>query len=186
MSLKKNVIANYFGSGWVSVMNIVFVPYYIKYLGMESYGLIGFYAMLQACLNLLDFGMTTTLSREMARFTGGEHTNTSIRDLLRSLETLCFSIAGIYLFGIWISSSLVAERWLQANQIPAVTVAQAFAIMGVVTALRFIEGPYKGAIIGLQKQVVYNLANALMATLRGLGAVIVLAWVQPSIQAYFV
>ncbi len=186
MSLKKNVIANYFGSGWTSVMNIVFVPYYIQYLGMEAYGLIGFYAMLQACLTLLDMGMSTTLSREMARFTGGTHTSLSIRDLLRSLEILCFSIAGVYVLGIWLSADWVAQRWLQANQLPAATVAQAFLVMGGVTALRFIEGLYRGAILGLQKQVIFNLATAFMATMRGLGAVAVLAWVQPSIQAYFI
>lgn len=186
MSLKKNVIANYFGSGWTSVMNIIFVPYYIQYLGMEAYGLIGFYAMLQACLNLLDMGMSTTLSREMARFTGGTHTTLSIRDLLRSLEILCFSIAGIYILGIWLSADWIAHSWLKANQLPAATIAQAFLVMGGVTALRFIEGLYRGAILGLQKQVVFNLATAIMATLRGLGAVAVLAWVQPTIQAYFV
>lgn len=186
MSLKKNVIANYFGSGWTSVMNIVFVPYYIQYLGMEAYGLIGFYAMLQACLTLLDMGMSTTLSREMARFTGGNHTSLSIRDLLRSLEILCFSIAGIYVIGIWLGSDWIAGNWLQAKQLPPVTVAQAFIVMGTVTALRFIEGLYRGAIIGLQKQVIFNIATALMATMRGLGAVAVLAWVEPTIQAYFV
>ncbi|MEW6709014.1 MAG: oligosaccharide flippase family protein [Candidatus Riflebacteria bacterium] len=185
MSLKKNVIANYLGSGWVSVMNILFVPYYIHYLGMESYGLIGFYTMLQTCLTLLDMGMSTTLSREMARFSGGDHSPLTIKDLLRSLEILCFSIAGIYLLGIFASADWVALNWLQAKQLSPQVVSRAFQIMGLVTALRFIEGLYRSAIIGMQKQVTLNLANAFMATMRGFGAVIVLAYLQPTIQAYF-
>jgi hypothetical protein len=57
MSLKKNVIANYFGIGWQALMGVAFVPLYIKYLGMEAYGLIGIFAILQAWLVLLDMGM---------------------------------------------------------------------------------------------------------------------------------
>ena len=84
--LKRNLIANFLGQGWTALMGLAFIPLYIKYLGMEAYGLIGLFALLQAWLSLLDMGMTPTLSREMARFTGGSHSAQSIRDLLRSIE----------------------------------------------------------------------------------------------------
>jgi O-antigen/teichoic acid export membrane protein len=54
-------------------MNMAFIPLYIKYLGIEAYGLIGVYAILQAWLGLLDMGMRPALGREMARFTSGAH-----------------------------------------------------------------------------------------------------------------
>lgn len=69
MSLKRNLIANYLGQGWVAIMSLAFIPIYIKYLGIEFYGLIGLFALLQAWLILLDMGMTPTLSREMAMST---------------------------------------------------------------------------------------------------------------------
>lgn len=186
MSLKRNVIANYFGNGWTAIMSLVFIPYYIKYLGMEAFGLIGFYTMLQACLIILDLGMTPTLSREMARFTGGKHTPQSIRDLLRSIEIICLVVGSLYLLVIWLSSDWVATNWLQAEKLSKESISGAFIIMGGVTALRFVEGIYRGAIIGLQKQVIFNLANALMATLRGAGAFLILAYIYPSIEAYFI
>ena len=43
MSLKKNFVANYFGQGWQALMGLAFVPVYIRYLGIESYGLIGIF-----------------------------------------------------------------------------------------------------------------------------------------------
>lgn len=70
--LKRNLIANYLGQGWNALMGLAFVPLYIKYLGMEAYGLIGLFALLQAWLSLLDMGMTPTLNPEMARFSGGQ------------------------------------------------------------------------------------------------------------------
>ena len=35
MSLKANLLANYFGQGWRALMSIVFVPLYVRYLGVE-------------------------------------------------------------------------------------------------------------------------------------------------------
>ena len=71
MHLKKNIIANYLGQGWRALLGLAFIPLYIKYLGVEAYGLIGIFAILQAWLGLLDMGMKPALGREMARFTGG-------------------------------------------------------------------------------------------------------------------
>ncbi len=186
MSLKKNVIANYLGQGWAGLIGLAFVPLYIKYLGIEAYGLIGIFALLQAWLTLLDMGMTPTLNREMARFTAGAHTPQSIRDLLRSLEIVCFGIAALIGLLIWAASGWLASDWLRADKLPLNVVAQAIAIMGGVAALRFVEGIYRGAILGLQRQVFLNVVNASLSTVRAAGAIAVLAWISPTIEAYFV
>lgn len=186
MSLKKNVVANYLGQGWSGLIGLAFVPLYIEYLGIEAYGLIGIFALLQAWLTLLDMGMTPTLNREMARFTAGAHTPQSIRDLLRSLEIVCFGIAALIGVLIWAASGWLAADWLRADKLPLDVVAQAIAIMGGVAALRFVEGIYRGAILGLQRQVFFNVMNASLSTVRAVGAVAVLAWVSPTIETYFV
>lgn len=183
--LKRNLIANYLGQGWTALMGLAFIPLYIQYLGIEAYGLIGLFAVLQAWLSLLDMGMTPTLSREMARFTGGGRSATSIRDLLRSVETIAVGVAVLVALGIWGASGWLASDWLRAENLSVDAVAQAFAIMGVVTALRFMEGLYRSAVVGLQRQVLFNGVNASLATVRGLGAVALLAWVSPTIEAFF-
>jgi O-antigen/teichoic acid export membrane protein len=58
--------------------------------------------------------------------------------------------------------------------------------MGLVTALRFVEGVYRSSIVGLQRQVLFNTINGIMATVRGVGALGVLAWVSPTIEAFFI
>ena len=184
-SLKRNVVANYLGQGWRALMGLAFVPLYIKYLGIESYGLIGIFALLQTWLGLLDMGMKPALSREMAKFTGGGHSAQSIRDLLRSVEVIGIAIAGAVGVGIWAASPWLASHWLRAGSLPLGTVARAVTAMGAVTALRFIEDIYVSSIVGLQRQVLQNVAISAMATARGLGAVGVLAWVSPTIEAFF-
>jgi O-antigen/teichoic acid export membrane protein len=186
MTLKKNLIANYLGQGWNALMGFIFIPLYIKYLGIESYGLIGIFAILQAWLILLDIGMTPTLSREMARYTGGAHDAQSIRDLLRSIEIIALAVACVIAFVIWGGSNWLAKDWLRADSLPLKTVAHAFSIMGVVTALRFVEGIYRSCVGGLQRQVAFNIVNSIMATLRGVGSLAVLALVSATTNAFFI
>lgn len=184
--IKRNLIANYIGQGWSAIMSIAFIPLYIRYLGIESYGLIGLFGMLLTWLGLLDLGMTPTLSREMARFTGGAHSADSIRTLLRTIEIISLSIALIICVGVGLLSNWMASNWLKADKINPDTVAEAFSIMGIVTALRFVENIYRSAILGLQKHVIYNFVNIIISTLRGLGAVGVLIWISNSIRVYFI
>ena len=54
MSLARNAAANYVGQFYVAGISIVVVPLYIKYLGIEAYGLVGVFSMIQAWFQMLD------------------------------------------------------------------------------------------------------------------------------------
>ena len=166
-------------------MALAFIPVYIKLLGIEAYGLIGIFALLQTWLSLLDLGLTPTISREMARFTGGGHDPESIRDLLRSVELTTLGVALVIAIGTWTASGWLAAAWLRPETLPLNVVTSALAIMGIVVGLRFAEGIYRSGMIGLQQQVTLNVILSISATLRGLGAVGVLLWISPSITAFF-
>ncbi|MBT8583026.1 oligosaccharide flippase family protein [Polynucleobacter paneuropaeus] len=186
MSLKKNIIANFFGQGWVAVMGFAFIPQYIKYLGIEAYGLIGFYAVMQSWLTLFDMGISQSLNREMARFRAGAHTSQSIHNLLRSLEIIsaaAFFVISILVFSI---SGYISVDWLKAQTLSPQTIANAVTLMGFVVALRLIEGIYKGALLGLQKQVLVNFVTILIATMRYAGVIAVLKFYESNIQIFFI
>jgi len=185
MQLRRNLIANYLGQGWTSAMGFLFIPAYIRCLGMESYALIGVFSVMQAWLSLLDLGMTPTLNREMARYTAGVVCVQAIRDLLRSLEVICYGMALLIAAVVWAAADYLATDWLRADKLPAPVVSQAISVMAFVIALRFVEGIYRGSLLGLQRQVWYNGANCLLATVRHGGALLVLALVSPTIGAFF-
>lgn len=185
MSLRQNIIANYLGQAWVAAMGLAFIPLYIRYLGIESFGLMGLFALIQAWMTLLDMGMTPTIGREMARFSAGEHSPQAIRNLLRSLELLASCLAVLIVIAVWGASDWLASDWLKPTTLSIATVSQAIVLMGLVVGLRFVEGLYRSALFGLQRQVWYNAVNAGLATLRGLGALAVLALVSPTIGAFF-
>ena len=93
MSLKRNILASYASQIYVTLVGILILPLYLKYMGAEAYGLVGFFTMLQAWFNLLDMGLTPTVARETARFRGGATDALSYRRLLRALQLIFFVIA---------------------------------------------------------------------------------------------
>ena len=42
---KRNVLANFAGRAWSALMALAFLPLYIRFLGIESYGLVGIFGL---------------------------------------------------------------------------------------------------------------------------------------------
>lgn len=45
-SLGHNIIANYVGRAWAAVLGIRFIQVYLRFMGLEADGLVGFYMTL--------------------------------------------------------------------------------------------------------------------------------------------
>jgi O-antigen/teichoic acid export membrane protein len=184
--LVRNLFANYFGQVWTALMGFLFVPIYVHQLGVEAYGVIGMFGALIAWLALLDAGLKPALGREMARFTGGGCNPDSAWNLLRSVEVLCF-IVGVLIAGAALASAnWMAVFWVKADKLSPRAISDAVSFMGAIAALRFIEGVYSSCLAGLQRHVSMNIVSVVLATVRSVGAMAVLAWVETSLTAFFV
>ncbi|MFX4408666.1 polysaccharide biosynthesis protein, partial [Acinetobacter baumannii] len=67
-------MASYISQIYIVAISILILPLYVKYMGAEAYGLVGFFAMIQALFGLLDFGLTPTISRQTALYNTGAET----------------------------------------------------------------------------------------------------------------
>lgn len=166
MSLKRNILASYVSQIYVTVIGIVMVPMYVRYMGAETYGLVGFFAMIQAWFQLLDMGLTLTMAREAARFKGGAIDLLSLHRLLRAMEGI---FVGMGLFGcvvLMTSSEAIAVNWLKVQQLSMVEVQNSIILISIIVALRWVSGLYRGAITGFEKLVWLSGFNSIMATAR--------------------
>lgn len=166
-------------------MGILFVPLYIKFLGIESYGVIGFFASLQAALFLLDLGLSTTFSREMARIAPTLSSNNNIRNSLSTFSGIYWVIAIIAGALFMALSPLFADHWLKADHTPVLVIRNATILMGISIIVRWPGTIYSGGINGLQKQVIINVVTVVMSTIRGGGVVVLLWLVSPTLTAFF-
>lgn len=185
MSLKRNILASYVTQIYVTLVGILILPMYLKYMGAEAYGLVGFFTMLQAWFNLLDMGLTPTVARETARFRGGATDALSYRRLLRALQLIFFAVALLGGGAMFVFSGLIAEGWLKVQTLPLAQVQLALQLMAVGVALRWMSGLYRGCISGSERLVWLGGFNAFVATLRFVGVLPVLIWVGNSPAVFF-
>ncbi len=166
MSFKRNVLASYIGQIYVTLIAIVMVPMYVRYMGAEAYGLVGFFAMLQAWFMLLDMGLTPTMARETARFNGGATDALSLRRLLRAMEGIFILVAAVGSALLVAGSGAIAGSWLKVQHLPISEVQNAIMMMAAIVALRWVCGLYRGAINGLERLVWLSGFNIAIATAR--------------------
>lgn len=167
--LKKNIIANYASQLYVTGVGILILPLYIKYMGAEAYGLVGFFTMLQAFFAMLDLGLTPTIGRETARYRGGSMSALMYRQLLRALTVIFVFIAVIGGLGLWFFADIIATRWLTVETLSLNVVTFAIEVMAISVALRWLCGLYRGVVTGSEKLVWLSIFNVLIATLRFVG-----------------
>lgn len=184
-TIKRNVMANFGGSIWQALMVLAFVPLYIKFMGVESYGLIGIFTAFQALFVVLDMGLGATLSREMARLSVLPGKEQEMRNLVRSLEVIYWAVAVFIGLLIVVLAPFIANYWVKGGQLSPQTIEQAVRIMGFAMALQWPASFYSGGLLGLQKQVLLSAINSGIGTLRGVGAVLVLWQLSPTIEAFF-
>lgn len=183
-SLSANIVANLIGRAWPSLLGILFVPIYLRFMGVEAYGLVGFSATLQGVMGLLDLGISSTMTRELARLSVIKESNQKQRDLVRTLETLYWLISLAVGIIIVFLAPLLAQHWIKSHQLSPEQLTTAIQLMGVAVALQFPFALYQGGLMGLQYQVMVNAVLTVIGTLRNGGAVLVLWLVSPSITAF--
>jgi O-antigen/teichoic acid export membrane protein len=181
--IRKDVLANILGKGWVGLVSILFVPFFIKFLGVEAYGLVGFFLSLQTVLLLVDFGFSTTLNRALAAC-GAGIVPPSVISLATMLERLFVGFSLIILLGVVIAAPWLVNHWVTLQQLPASNVQHGLQLMGISIALQLPFMLYSGGLIGLGRQTQVNVILAMAATLRFGGALVVLMLV-PRIEAFF-
>ena len=184
-TLKQNISANFLGKGWSLFIGLFSVPFYIRFLGIEAYGLVGFFATLQATVALLDFGLSATMNREMARYSVRLDKSDEARDLTRTLE-IAYWVTGLIIgVGVYGAAPWVVTSWIKVGALPANLVQQAIVMMGIIIAFQWPIGLYNGGLMGLERQVLLNGLTAILGTLRSVGAVLILWLVKPTVTFFF-
>ena len=84
--LGSKILSNTAARIWVTLLNFAFVPLYIRYLGIEAYGLIGFFATMQGLFSVLDLG--PKVRDRFLRLTAHPNHGGGFQPVYRALEDL--------------------------------------------------------------------------------------------------
>ena len=177
--LKINTIANFIGQIWGALINFALVPLYIKFLGIESYGLIGFFVSLQALVSVMDLGLSTSANREVARHSG--ESDGKLAEVLSTLQYVYFAFAAVIIAGFYAASGMLSTSWITAESLSHDIVRKAVIIFGITVGLRWPVALYTGILRGVEKQVKLNAISIAVASLKGVGSAILVVFVSNSI-----
>lgn len=182
--IRQNIIANFIGRAWGVISVYLFIPLYLKFLGIEAFGLVGFYSILLSILMFADMGFSATLKREMARLSVRKDSAKEMKDVLRTYESAYAIISILLSILIWFLAPLIAEYWLHSKTLQVYEITAAIRLMGISVALQLPSGLYIGGLMGLQKQLLTNSLQIACSVFRGVGTVFVLWLYSPTIFAF--
>lgn len=183
--LKRNIIANFLGTGYGMLLQFIMVPITLHYLGPQAYGLIGVYATLVAILALLDLGLSPALGRELARLSVLPFGNSLMRRTVTTLETICLIAAISIGVLMWVGAPFLAKYWFTKSSLSVETITNCLQWMGLQSALQFLTGYYNSGIVGMQRIELSNGIAASTQTMR----TFMLLWLlltDPKIESYFI
>lgn len=186
MSLRRNILANYIGSGIVAISPILALPWYLSLLGAKQFGLLSFIATLQVVLTLVDAGMSQALIREFTlRLDNQKNSKLTAAALLFGFERI------YWLFSLLVGSltillaNFIAVHWLNLGDLSVELGVQVVCGAAVLFMVQFPGSVYRSLLVGAQAQVKLNGVMLTGALLRHIGGVVVVS-VWPTIAAYIV
>jgi O-antigen/teichoic acid export membrane protein len=161
----------------MTLAGIFILPFYLNYMGAEAYGLVGFFTALQSWFNMLDLGLSPSVSRQTARMNAGALPLKTYLDLIRALQLIFFIIMLIGTGILFLLAPYIAHSWLKAQSLPINEVQTAVQLMAVSVGLRWMCGIYRATVTGSEQFVWLSYYTWVFTTLRYLGVLLVLMFV---------
>ncbi len=184
--LRANIIANYLGTAWISLFSLLLIPFYLKVLGPEAYGLIGVFLAFRASLTILDCGLSAYSTREIARRKASIHAKSKIVSYVKTIE-LIYWFVGAFLFLIFgLASFFFPAGWFKLNKLLPNVIQASQLIFAITLGVSWPISFYRGILRGLEKQVEYNYIAVFVSTIRGVASLLVLLFISPTVIAFFI
>jgi O-antigen/teichoic acid export membrane protein len=175
-----------FSQFWTALLGILFMPIYIRLIGVESYGLVAFYTTLITSLSILDFGLSTSISRQLSIMKADGSTLADQRILLFSIERIYWAIALIVGAVILLLSHIIATYWINSKELPVNIIQSAVILMGITFIFQWPNSIYSGSLTGLQLQEKSAFITLSYNTLRVILLIIGLKYVSNTIICFFI
>lgn len=185
MKIQKNLIANTVGR-LVEGMGIFLpIPFYLRVLGWESYGVIGFFSTLCMLAQIFDFGMGITFNRECARLSkdmtkAGEKT---LADLIRTVEWGYCLLGVAVVVGGYFLSPLIAKG-LDPQVLTLSQLQRSIQLLFFALAPFLLGILYSNGLIGAGLHLEFNLIKSLLTIARVITSVCIL-WKFPRLELFF-
>lgn len=163
MSLKRNTIWNLAGTGLPFLLGAVTIPYLLKNIGVEAFGVLTLVWALIGYFSLFDFGLGRALTQQVSAASGGgQHAH--LPTLVKT--GLWFTAVAGILGGILLAalSKPLALQWLNISVALQPSTVQALFIASIGIPLTTLTTGFRGILEGLEDFKGVNLLRIFLGT----------------------
>lgn len=184
MKVVKNTLANLLASFMGPLLAIFLTPFYIRHLGLEGYGLVGFFSAFAALLGIVSAAMGKIYLREVAGRTAQQEQRKTVPAMFQNFFAF-FTLLGVLvavviaLFSWWIS-----HRWVHLEHLDPTTVQACIFLIAITLAGTFPTGVCVDTLFALQEQVLANKITMAISLLTTAIASL-LVYISHSVLAYY-
>jgi O-antigen/teichoic acid export membrane protein len=174
-SFRRQLIANGIGRVWGFLSNFVFVPLYLRILGIDNFGVIALFIAVGGIVAFLDLGLSPTMARELHDQKRGVQQKIN---LLFSYEMAYLAIVGFVVLAALVAPSGAFSLLLAEHDLSRPEVASSVRLVFVCAAALMLFNFYIAGLMGVEEQVRGNLVIVAAGVVRS-AVVIVPLWFYP-------
>nr|WP_321278085.1 oligosaccharide flippase family protein [uncultured Vibrio sp.] len=187
MSLQKDTLVNYISRGYLGLIGIAISPLFFHFLGSESFGIISVFTVIQTWLQLLDLGLSNTLSRESAKYKSGCYKKNEFNNLLKYIRLFYFILSFcLFFLALHFSEEIANSEWFNTEQVSSNDIVIYVQIMAACISLRWLSIPFRSILVGFSQHTVLAKVDILMATYRSPICFLLLYVFEANLMTYFV
>jgi O-antigen/teichoic acid export membrane protein len=183
-AIRTSLAASIAARGVGALLGLLALPIYLRFLGIEAYGVVGLFASLQAMVAFMDFGLPTTLTRQLAAAPSEPRSAAEGRDFLRTFEWVYLALAVLIAVALGALAPWVAAHWVKLGTLSSGEVAFSLAVAGLSLACGWPANLYSAGLAGLHRQIPLAVSATAFAILRVALAILFL-WREPTLPAFF-
>lgn len=167
-----------------ALLGLLALPIYLRFLGVEAYGVVGLFATLQVLVAFMDLGLATTLTRHLAGLPLDRSSLPEARDVALTFEWPYLALAfviGLLLAG---ASPLIASNWVKLESLTVEDVSWSLQLAALSLACSWPTNLYGAGLAGRHRQIPLAVSTSAFAALRVVLAVLFI-WRSPTLDAFF-
>lgn len=153
-----NVFANYFNKIFTAIIGILTVPFLIRILGPESYGVASIYAIFQSIILIFDLGWTALNGRQVAGLRSGSLNKQDFDNYFKSLQIIFhITVLVLFFFVMLFSNNIV--RFLNFESIEVHDLGILISVMFLTASIKFLSSLYRSTLVAYERQVESSFLN---------------------------
>lgn len=174
MQIIKNISWNFTAGIWIAALTILVTPFYVSKLGLYNYSLISIWLVFQAIMNLFDFGLGATLTKEFSSVNSNKKEDSSYPDTLKTIEILYWTISALCVFSFVFVTHFFLNDWIALKFIKIENISSIIILMFLSIFFQFPNTLYINGLIGLQKHKLASILQIIGNALKfGIGSIII-------------